>query len=365
LTHRNQETAGRSLRILVTAIGGGGHGEQILKALVLADRDRYEIMGADANPYSPQLEWVDKRTTLPMASSPDYIDSVLNLLKREKIDALFHGCEPELRAFARHREAIESLGVFLPINPTEVIDLCMSKERTNRRLHEAGFSAPRFILLRERSGINEIDWYPVVVKPSTGGGGSANVYLAQNRTQLLALADYLGLGDGGSDFMIQEYVGTPEDEYTVGVLHDMDGNYLNSIAVRRMLSGQLNIRARAVNQTDRTDLGPNLVISSGVSHGVVGRFPVVTEQCRKIAAAIGAKGAINIQCRLVDGVVQVFEINPRFSGTTSIRAMVGYNEPDTLIRKHVLGETIETDFSYEEAVVIRGLTETRLAMNPQ
>ena len=34
----------------------------------------------------------------------------------------------------------------------------------------------------------------------------------------------------------------------------------------------------------------------------------------------------------------MFEINPRFSGTTSLRAMVGYNEPDVLIRHHVLGE---------------------------
>jgi len=58
---------------------------------------------------------------------------------------------------------------------------------------------------------------------------------------------------------------------------------------------------------------------------------------------------VNVQCRLVDGEVVVFEINPRFSGTTSLRAMVGYNEPDVLFRHHVLGEPIEPHFPYWRA----------------
>jgi len=59
----------------------------------------------------------------------------------------------------------------------------------------------------------------------------------------------------------------------------------------------------------------------------------------------------------VDGKVKVFEINPRFSGTTSLRAMVGYNEPDILIRKHIYGETINQDFDYDEVLIIRSLHE--------
>jgi carbamoyl-phosphate synthase large subunit len=114
------------------------------------------------------------------------------------------------------------------------------------------------------------------------------------------------------------------------------------------------------NNTSRSELGTKLVISSGVSHGYIGRHNQVTEQCKEIAKAIGVKGAINIQCRLVDGVVKVFEINPRFSGTTSLRAMVGYNEPDILIRRHLFGEVISKDFEYEEALILRGLTETKV-----
>ena len=38
--------------------------------------------------------------------------------------------------------------------------------------------------------------------------------------------------------------------------------------------------------------------------------------------------------------------------------MVGYNEPDIMIRKYLLGEEIEPHFSYREGIIMRGLDET-------
>jgi carbamoyl-phosphate synthase large subunit len=347
------------INILVTAMGGGGHGEQILKAIKLAEKGRYWVVGADANPNCPQFDMVDQSAVLPFANAPDYMDKLFELIDKYQIRALFHGCEPELKLFAKHRDAIEARGVFLPINPTEVIELCMDKEKTNRRLTELGFESPKFTVIEKKPDLAAIDWFPVVVKPSVGGGGSANVYIAQNTRELNGLAEYLELGENQIEFFIQEYVGRPDDEYTVGVLHDMEGQYINSIAVRRALTGQLNIRTSMPNRTDKAALGQKLVISSGVSQGEVGRFSVVTEQCKAIAKAIGAKGPLNIQCRLVNGIVKVFEINPRFSGTTSLRAMVGYNEPDVLLRKHIAGEAIDVDFQYDAALILRGLVETK------
>ena len=345
--------------ILVTAIGGGGHGEQILKALRLMKKDRYFLVGADANPHCAQFSLVDAHASLPMANDPAYFDALMSLCRKYKVKALFHGCEPELKQFSKNRDFIEKEGIFLPINPASVIDMCMNKEHTNQKLASLGFKSPRFVQIFSKEELLKIDWFPVVVKPSVGGGGSANVYIAQDSTELLGLADYLGLKTISGNFFVQEYVGTPDDEFTVGVLHDMDGNYINSIAVRRLLSGPLNIRMSVPNRTGRKELGSKLVVSSGVSHGFIGRFKEVTDQCKDIAKAIGAKGPINIQCRYVDGHVLVFEINPRFSGTTSLRAMVGYNEPEVLMNKHLFGEDVETNFPYEEALILRTLVENK------
>jgi carbamoyl-phosphate synthase large subunit len=76
-----------------------------------------------------------------------------------------------------------------------------------------------------------------------------------------------------------------------------------------------------------------------------------------MAAELDTRGAINVQCRYWEGEVYVFEINPRFSGTTSLRAMMGYNEPDLLIRRHLLGEQVPARFEYRSGRVVRGLSE--------
>ena len=155
-------------------------------------------------------------------------------------------------------------------------------------------------------------------------------------------------------FIIQEYVGNADCEYTVGVLSDMEGVLINSIAVKKnilsALSNRLKIQSRYSDEL--------LVISNGISQGQIGRFPEVTSQCEVIAQKIGSRSAVNIQLRFVDGKCFVFEINPRYSGTSSFRAMVGYNEPDILIRKYLLHETIEPHFAYKEGYIMRGLDET-------
>lgn len=348
------------IRVLVTAIGGGGHGDQILKALRLAPEGRYLIFGADANPACAQASLVDRFVTLPLASSPDYLSELMHVCRTLDVQVLFHGCEPELQVMAANRDLIRSEGILLPINDTALIQLCMNKLTLNERLTTLGFPAPKYVRITNIEELENVDWFPVVVKPSVGSGGSANVFIAQDTKELNALAIYLGLGERVEGFMVQEYVGTPDQEFTVGVLHDLEGRYINSIALRRHLTSGLSVRTRVKNRTGRKELGETLVISSGVSQGDIGRFNDVTAQCREIAERLGSRGPLNIQCRFVEGQVRVFEINPRYSGTTSLRAMVGFNEPDILIRTHVSGEYIESDFEYKGNTVLRAITESIL-----
>ncbi|MEQ8612608.1 MAG: ATP-grasp domain-containing protein [Gammaproteobacteria bacterium] len=341
----------------MTAIGGGGHGDQVLKALLLAPKNRYKIYGADANPNCAQASLVEKFVTLPMAGDSNYLNTLLNTCKKLDIQVLLHGCEPELLVFSKNRELIEQNGIFLPINESRVIELCSDKIATNARLFELGFHVPRYYKVNSESELDKIDWFPVVVKPSINGGGSANVFIAQNLEELQSLVAYMNCSTISNDYIVQEYVGTPNNEYTVGVLHDMEGRYVNSIAVKRHLDNGLSVRCRVLNRTKRKELGSHLIISSGVSQGDIGRFKEVTSQCREIAEKLGSRGPLNFQCRLVDGNVCVFEINPRYSGTTSLRAMVGFNEPDILIRRHLLHEDIAQDAPYREATILRNLTE--------
>lgn len=342
------------MNILITGVGGGGHGEQILKAMRLSNIN-YRIIGTDMSKISKGLAVVDKSYIVPPASDPAYLDTILSICKENDVKALFHGSEPELKIMSDNRERIAVEGLFLPINSKEVIDTCMDKYKTNEFLLTNGFSYPKTKKVTSIDDAKEIDFFPIVLKPSIGGGGSANTMIAQTQEELLAFCHYL-LGIY-SEFIAQEYVGTADDEYTACVLSSMDGDYINTIAVKRMIMSSLGNRMKVKNKTNRKDLGDVLAISSGISQGEIGRFPEVTNQCKQIARVLNSKGPINIQLRFVKGKVYVFEINPRYSGTTSLRAMVGFNEPDIMIRKHLLKENINTDFDYKEGYILRGLEE--------
>jgi len=338
---------------LVTAVGGIGVGEQILKALVLVGG--YRLVACDIDDRTPQFALADAAEVLPEAGDPSYLYELFDACERHDVDIVFVGSEAELAVVSEVREQFADAGILVAINLASTVRTCSDKNLTSRFLRARGFAAPRHVLVARHHDCDGIDWYPVVVKPCRNGRGSRDCYLAQDELQLHALLDYLA--PQATALMVQEYVGDAASEYTVGVLHDLDGNFLNSIAVHRRLDLQLSVRQSARNDSGCPEFGDELIISSGVSQGTVGTFPEVTHTCEAIARALDARGPINVQCRLVDGEVVVFEINPRFSGTTSLRAMVGYNEPDVLIRRHLLGESVPERFPYRPAMILRSLRE--------
>jgi len=59
----------------------------------------------------------------------------------------------------------------------------------------------------------------------------------------------------------------------------------------------------------------------------------------------------------VNNKVYPFEINPRFSGTTYIRALAGVNEPDLFIKKYLLNQEIPLMPRPNPGIILRGLEE--------
>lgn len=339
--------------VLVTAVGGGGNGEQLVKCLRMS-KEKYHIVGADTSEAVARQSGADECVVLPKASEANYLEALIELCGRLRVDVVLPGSEPELRKIADHQAEIRKHVKLLAVNEPSVIDICSNKFKTIEFFRNNNFPCPRSWIVHTPEMVDEIDVFPIIVKPVVGGG-SQHVYVVQDRDELHMLCRYLLRYF--SELLIQEYVGRADQEYTVGVLLDGNGELIHSIALNRFILSSLSNRIRVPNLTGRTDLGDVLAVSSGVSQGRVAHFPEVTGFCEKVALALGARFAINVQCRVVDGQPYVFEINPRFSGTSSIRAMLGFNEPDILIRKHLLQEKIEPGFKYRYATVLRGLRE--------
>ena len=340
--------------ILVTGVGGASLGEQCLKALRAAPTG-YRIVATDLVRESLGLALADVPHVVPPASDERYLAELLRLCAEHEVQVLIPTSEAELRVVSGARNRFVERGLFLPINRHELIDAGDDKFEALEKISAAGVRTPAHLAVESVGETAAWDDFPCVVKPAFGGSGSANVFIAQSPDDLRALAGYL-LGFE-ERVAIEEYVGDAHSEFTVAVLRDMDGGLIHSIAIRRALLGGISNRVKVPNRTGRRELGEVLAISSGVSQGRIDDFPEVRGACEALAEGLDSRGPLNIQCRLHQGELVVFEINPRFSGTSLLRALAGFNEPDLLIRLHVLGESLERGFRYRHGTVLRGLSE--------
>ena len=68
-----------------------------------------------------------------------------------------------------------------------------------------------------------------------------------------------------------------------------------------------------------------------MDRGCTERHPALIALAERCAALLPFAGAVNIQCRVVDGEPVVFEINPRFSGGIPLTIEAGADFPAMLV----------------------------------
>lgn len=312
------------MKVLVTG-AGALLGQGIIRSL-LESRLQVEVLAADPSEHAAGLYWVDGRFRIPMASDPSYLERMEELIERERPNAVMVGTDVELHALAAHRENLErDYGTHVIVSSPQVVAIADDKYETYRFLRDHGFDYPDSALPGEEDALVERVGYPLVVKPRVGAR-SVGVSVVRDREQLrVAVA-------ASHRPVIQECVGTDQDEYTAGVLC-FDGACCASIVMRRDLRDGNTYRA------------------------FVDHYPEFNAEVRRMGEALAPYGPANFQFRVAAGKIKVFEINGRFSGTTPLRMRAGFNEVELVLRQVVLGESIEQPV-IQPMTILRHWSET-------
>ena len=344
----------KKVRVLVTAAAGGSVGEQVMEALRLS-KTPYYLVTTNIEPHKNGLYEADKGYLIPPASSGQYLVKLIAICLKEKIQVLIPGSAPELDVISKSRQKFINHGILPLVNSQKVIELCQDKLRTMEFLKDKGLLFPKFAIL-STSKLPKFLKFPIVIKPTKGGGGSRNVFLVQDQEDLNYYYRYFAKQNLTP--LAQEYIGDSTQEYTVGILTDFEGKLIGSIALKREVKGDLSVRTELKNSKS----GKTLVLSSGFSQGFVDDYPEVRKYSEKIALALGSRGPLNIQCRKTAKGIYTMGINPRFSGTAATRALLGFNEPDILIRKYLLKQKVGK-IKYKKGLVLRDLRMVYISPN--
>lgn len=129
-------------RIIVTGAGGPA-ASNFIKSLRLAP-EKFYIVGTDINFYHLELSDVDRAYILPPVSSPNYLESLNRLIKKEKIELVHPQPDVEVAFLSENREKIITK-IFLPAK--ETIRICQNKIETYKILKRNGVSVGETYLI--------------------------------------------------------------------------------------------------------------------------------------------------------------------------------------------------------------------------
>lgn len=308
-------------RVLIAGIGGASLGMEMHKCFALDGT--WQLYGADIreDAYGHSHPGFTGTTVVGAASGRGYVEELTAYATKAGVTAIAPGGEVPSRLLAAHADIPRDAGIEPMVNDADLVRCCTDKVATMAALADAGFEVPTTTLLTGPEDVEAHEGYPCVIKPVRDSGASNMVFVAENRQEAEMLRRYVA--SRGFQACAQAYI-EGEEEYTIGVLSSRQGVVLSSIALRRDLGSKLS---RSLSYGSR-------IISSGWSQGVIEDFGDVRQQAAAMARSLGSTWALNVQGRVRRGVLVPFEINPRHSGTSYLRALAGVNEPVIALRAH-------------------------------
>lgn len=316
------------MKVLVSG-AGALLGQGILRALN-GSSYKYQTIAADPNPLSAGLYWQNERFLLPMAKDPQFTPKLIELLKHTQPDVFIPGTDAELPVLAKNKALIErETKTKVLVSSGTVIEIADNKQATAEFFKNSGFTFPMTADQNDIATINDIVktcGFPLIVKPKRGAR-SIGVVLVQNQSQLdRTLAQC-------NDCIVQEHLPDTAGEFTAGAIV-FDGVCNAAIVMKRDLRDGNTYRATVVPDD-------NLI-----------------EIVQRWGELLNPMGPANFQFRMNrHNQPTVFEINARFSGTTPLRALVGFNEVEMVLQKMVNNSAV-TQPIVQHRTILRHWSET-------
>ena len=158
------------MNYLMLSVGRRG---ELMKDFRASMEEGSRIIATDNSPYAPALYFADKQYIVPRIDAPEYMDVILDICKKEQINAVTTFIDPEIMLLAENRERFAELGVEVLAPYTETAKLCFDKYEMFKYLRGKGIRTAMtwgtFDEVKAAIDAGEVT-LPVFVKPRTGSG---------------------------------------------------------------------------------------------------------------------------------------------------------------------------------------------------
>lgn len=245
-----------------------------------------KVIATDMSELAPAVYEADKFYKVSRITDPGYVDSILDICRKEHVSAVLSLIDPELSLLAKNEKLFEENNVTVIGSSYELCEMSLDKMQMYQWLISHGYKTAKSYTEKNEfytdlaSGtIN----FPVFVKPVRGSASIAisKVFDKETIELLFAHADNL---------MIQEY---------------LDGQEIGADVYIDMISGEvvsIFTKKKIVMRAGETD--------KSVSFKDERLFSWI----EKFVKEAGYRGQIDIDIFEINGEYYISEVNPRFGG---------------------------------------------------
>lgn len=243
------------------------------------------IIAADLSNLAPALYVADAHYLVPRIDDLTYLDTILDICRKEKINAVTTLIDPEIELLAKNRARFEEIGIEVLAPYTETAELCFDKFKMYQYLTAHGVPTPdtwgdyASAMAAVESGSLA---FPVFVKPRTGSG-SVGARKVQNAETLKALCE-----------------ADP------------------SLIIQRLMTGDLDadvyidtISHKAVSAFSKRKLETKI---GGASKTISFKDEKLFAFIREITELLKFNGPVDMDFFYQNGTYYLSEVNPRFGG---------------------------------------------------
>lgn len=315
--------SGVKQKVLVTGTGAViGYG--ILRALQLADL-KVEVWASDADPKAVGFGFAHKQHVILRADDPNFVDPFLEFGQANGPALILPGIEQDVDRLMKERQLLTKAGFQVALPSEQIYRITNDKYSTFQFFSEQGLPViPTCLLSEPLETLMALGDFPMIVKPRLGSGGKG-IQVSEDRDSLNFWRSRLNQ----QDYIVQPLIGREDDEFTCGAYRTNSGKLLGPIMLRRKLGYGSTIKATSEYH------------------------PQLKEFVGNVLDCLAEPGPYCCQVRWTDGAPWLLEVNARLSSSTSIKALLGFNEPAMLVGEILFGQ------EPEDPHILWGKTVTR------
>ncbi len=293
------------------------------------------LVGADMNDDRTMLEMFDVYYPVPRGDDPNYVNVLLDICKKEKVDIILPIMSSELNALAKNRQKFESIGTKVSVSNLEQLEIANDKRKLFDFMRDNNIPCAMYSEVHNicelEDKVKEFGYpeTPVCIKATKGSGSRGFRIIDESKSKFdafmndkpnsccITLDELKSIFAGVEEFpelMVMEFL--PGQEYTVDLLADKGKTIYNCCRKSLNMENSIMLDGMVVDNQD------------------------VKNICSLVTEKLNLDGNIGFDVKeRADGTPVIMECNPRITAGIPVFAIAGVNLPYLNI-KRLLGESL-------------------------